>query len=68
VNGQCINPAAPASSVTVQINSGQTPTFTVFVKGTGPVPFAPGTNRAFVRFHDGNGTTRGSTSVAVTTH
>jgi ethanolamine utilization microcompartment shell protein EutS len=47
---------------------GDTPTFSVFVTATGPIPFAPGTNRIFVRFKDS--TTRatlGSTSVAVRT-
>jgi len=65
--GQCINPAVPTSSVTLPISGGQTPTFAIFVQGTGVVPLAPGTNRVFVRFKDANGMTRGSTSVAVMT-
>jgi hypothetical protein len=63
----CINPTTPASSATVTINAGGTPTFGVFVTGTGAVSFAPGTNRVFVRFKDSGGATRGSTSVAVRT-
>jgi hypothetical protein len=53
--------------VTVDVESSQTPTFSVFVKGNGPVPFDPGGNRAFVRFVDGTGVIRGTTSVAVRT-
>jgi hypothetical protein len=64
--GACLG--APAPTVTVQIDSGQTPTFAVFVaaNGTG-IPFDPAKNRVFVRFKDENGVTRGSTSVAVRT-
>jgi hypothetical protein len=59
---------APAGSVTVTINAGATPTFGIFLTGTGaPVPFDPATNRIFVRFKDAGGVTRGSTSVAVRT-
>ena len=64
-NGQCI--ASPASSVTTTINPADTPTFSIFVAGTGTVPFDPAHNRVFVRFKDGAGVTRGSTSVAVRT-
>ena len=60
--------AAPAGSVTLPIAAGATPTFAIFVTGTGaPVPFLPGQNRIFVRFKDADGNTRGSTSVAVRT-
>src|SRR5262249_55516993 len=58
--------ASPAPSVTVTILPGATPTFGIFVTATGTVPFDPSNNRVFVRFKD-NVTTRGSTSVAVTT-
>ena len=61
--GFCLQP--PGSSVTTQIDGGQTPTFGFFVTGTGPVPFDPASNRIFVRFKDGAGVTRGATSVAV---
>ena len=63
--GQCIS--AIGSSVTTQINANATPTFGIFVQGTGNVPFDPATNRIFVRFKDGGGVTRGATSVAVRT-
>ena len=63
--GQCISAIGP--SVTTQINTNATPTFAIFVQGTGNVPFDPATNRIFVRFKDTGGATRGSTSVAVRT-
>jgi hypothetical protein len=63
VTGQCIS--AIGSSVTTQINANATPTFGIFVLGNGNVPFDPAANRVFVRFRDGGGVTRGSTSVAV---
>ena len=57
-----------ATSVTTQIDSGQTPTFAIFVTGTGAtVPFDPANHRVFVRFKDAGGVTRGATSVAVRT-
>jgi hypothetical protein len=64
-NGQCIS--AINASVTTQINANATPTFGIFVQGSGNVPFDPAANRIFVRFQDGGGVTRGSTSVAVRT-
>src|SRR5262245_7038813 len=63
--GACLG--APTSSVTMQISSGKTPTFAIFVSGIGPVRFDPANNRIFVRFKDTGGVTRGSTSVAVRT-
>jgi len=67
------NPATAAcisaigSTVTTTINANATPTFGIFVQGSGNVPFDPATNRIFVRFKDGGNVTRGSTSVAVRT-
>jgi hypothetical protein len=65
MTAQCLAP--PASSVTTTIDAGGTPTFSVFVVGSGSVPFNPATNRIFVRFKDAGQTTRGSTSTAVRT-
>ena len=64
-NGQCIS--AIGSSVTTTINANATPTFGIFVQGSGNVPFDPAANRIFVRFKDGGNVTRGSTTVAVRT-
>jgi hypothetical protein len=63
--GQCISTIG--TSVSTTINAGATPTFGIFVQGNGNVPFDPAGNRIFVRFKDGGGVTRGSTSVAVRT-
>ena len=65
MTGACL--AAPSSSVTTTINANATPTFGIFVQGTGNVSFNPATNRIFVRFKDSGNVTRGSTSVAVRT-
>ena len=63
--GACLAPAT--ASVTVTIAGNATPTFSVFVAGAGTVPFAPATNRIFVRFSDAGGAIRGATSVALRT-
>jgi hypothetical protein len=63
--GQCISALGPI--VTTMINANATPTFAIFVQGNGNVPFDPAANRIFVRFKDGGGLTRGSTSVAMRT-
>jgi hypothetical protein len=66
LTSRCANPTAPtADPVVVPIANNATPTFAVFVEGDGDVPLVPATNRAFVRFKDPLGVTRGSTSVAV---
>ena len=65
VSGACLAP--PVARVTTSIGANATPTFGVFVAGQGVVPFDPVNNRVFVRFNDGGGLTRGSTSVAVRT-
>ena len=54
-------------SVTLGIATNATPTFAVFGTAGGPIGFDPAVNRIFVRFKDGSGITRGSTSVAVRT-
>ena len=63
--GQCISGIGP--TVTTTINANATPTFGIFVQGNGNVGFNPALNRIFVRFKDGGGVTRGSTSVAIRT-
>ena len=64
-SGNCSTP--PDVSVTTDIGANETPTFSIFVNGSGVIPFDPAHNRIFVRFKDGGGVTRGSTSVAVQT-
>jgi hypothetical protein len=65
MSGGCL--ASPAAAVTTEIVASATPTFAVFVQGVGTTPFAPASNRIFVRFKDAGGVIRGSTSVAVRT-
>jgi hypothetical protein len=62
---QCISAIGP--SIVTQIAAGATPTFSIFISERAIVPFDPVNNRIFVRFTDGGGVTRGSTSVAVRT-
>ena len=61
--GDCISPIQSSIVTTIEA----TATFTVFVNGAGNVPLDPANNRIIIRFQDGSGITRGSTSVAVTT-
>jgi hypothetical protein len=63
--GTCIS--AIGNTVTTNIAANATLTFGVFVQGIGTLPFDPASYRIFVRFKDGGGITRGSTSVAVRT-
>jgi len=66
MTGVCLG--TPAGSVTTSINTNTTPTFGIFVTGTGGVvPFDPANNRVFVRFSDSSGVVRGATSVAART-
>ena len=64
-SGACISAVGPSVATTIAANA--TPTFAIFVQGSGTVPFDPADNRIFVRFLDANNITRGSTSVAVQT-
>ena len=65
--GACINPLNPAASVNTDIGANEQPTFSVFATAAGDVPFDPASNRIFIEFTDGNGSLRGSASVAVRT-
>lgn len=62
----CIVPTTTSIPTTIDANA--TPSFGIFVQGTGTVPFDPAVNRIFVSFADtGGGAVRGSTSAAVRT-
>ena len=63
--GQCTS--VTGQTVTTTIAANGTPTFAIFLQGSGNVPFDPAHNRIFVRFKDGGGVVRGATSVAVRT-
>jgi len=63
VTGACL--AAPAAQVQTMIDTNATPSFGIFLTGTGSIPLDPRTKRVFVNFTDGNSSMRGSTSVAV---
>jgi hypothetical protein len=62
--GACTSAIGP--TVTAQINSGETPTFGVFVKANGPIPLDHAASRIFVRFAEQD-VHRGWTSVAAQT-
>ena len=64
--GACINPTVPASTATTTVAPNETPTFAFFATATGPIASDPANSRAFVRFTDGGGIVRGSTSTALT--
>ena len=63
----CVNPPAPAASVSLSIGANETPTFGVFAAGDGTIALDPAGSRVFVRFADPAGVLRGSTSVAIQT-
>ena len=63
--GVCINPTSPAATATTSIAGGSTPTFAFFATATGTIPLDLANNRAFVRFKDGAGIVRGSTSTGL---
>jgi hypothetical protein len=60
--GACLS--APTPTVTTSIAANATPTFGIFVTGSGRVADSPGVNRIFVTFTDLDGVLRGETSVA----
>jgi sugar lactone lactonase YvrE len=64
--GECLLP--PGSLVTLDIDAGATPTFSVFLQSSGAIPLDPATSRVFVRFEDSGGGLHGSTSVAIETN
>ena len=64
-SGACLQD--PTSEVHTEIAANATPTFGIFVAGSGQVPFDPAAHRVFVRFRDQAGVVRGATSVAVRT-
>jgi len=61
--GVCLVPPAPTA--TVSLAGGSTASFAVFVQAGARIPFAPASNRIFVRFVDSAGVVRGASSVAV---
>ena len=63
--GACLGSLAP--SVTVTIDSNDTPTFAVFAQGTGNIPFDPALSRIRVEARDGAGSVVGGTTVAIRT-
>jgi hypothetical protein len=65
VTGACM--ATPGSNVALQINTGDTPTFGIFVLASAAIPLDPANSRIFVVFIDAGGVVRGRTSVAVET-
>ena len=66
-NGQCVNPATPAPSVTISVAQNQTLTFSIFAQGQGTaIPLDPAINRIYVSATQ-NGVAVGETSVAIRT-
>ena len=61
--GVCL--ADASLSVSVSLDTGDTPTFAVFVSNSTDVPFVPEVNRVVLQFVDGSGIVRGRTSVAI---
>lgn len=56
VSGRCTSPIGIAGTTSVAANA--TPTFGIFVRGSGAVPFNPASSRIFVRFKDAEGLAR----------
>ena len=70
LNGSCL--ATPSSSVETNIETGASPTFSVFssafsafTSSVGAIDIDPAINRVFVRFTDADGIVRGGTSEAL---
>ena len=63
--GVCVNPALPTMLVTADIESGATPTFSIFARSDQAIGFDPAGARLFIEFKDAAGVVRGSTSVAI---
>jgi hypothetical protein len=63
--GVCLAP--PTASVPTTIGANATPTFAVFVRGTGDIAFDPAANRVRVEARDESNQIVGGTSVAVRT-
>ena len=61
--GVCLS--AIGSTVTTTVNTDATPTFGVFITGSGEIAFDPVNHRINVRFHDETNRLVGATSVAV---
>ena len=59
--------SAPAPQVALQIAAGETRSFGVFLRASGPIALRPAANRVYLRLRDSGGLVRGVTSVAVTT-
>jgi hypothetical protein len=65
--GNCLGGGLPSASVQMTIAHQGTPTFSVFLTASGPIPFDPARHRIRLLFLDSAGEIRGATSVAVRT-
>jgi hypothetical protein len=59
-----VDPPTPGSSVTLQIDHYETPTFAIVASASGTIPSNPGVNRINARFKARDGATAGWTSAA----
>ncbi len=65
--GVCLQPPS-STTPSIPVNPGDTPTFAVFVAGTGTIADDPAKNRVRMLLKDGSNQTVGATTVAVRTH